>query len=83
MKNTWAEEGTDATFYAMGDYIIQNDMSDPANFAAAQKISGLGKLGGLLRCRMDLANGDWFSSIYFNNTRMYRALEFALALYHL
>jgi hypothetical protein len=68
-----AEKGTDVDFFAMSDFIIQQDMSDPANFAAAQKLIDLENWVDYYATEMHLANGDWFPSIYFNNTRLYKA----------
>jgi len=68
-----ADEGTDVDFLAMSDFLIQNDMNDPVNFAAAKRWIDWENWVDYFAAEMYLANGDWFSSIYFNNTRMYRA----------
>jgi hypothetical protein len=68
-----ADEGTDVDFLAMSDFIIQHDMNDPANFARAKNWVDWENWVDYFAAEMYLANGDWFSSIYFNNTRMYRA----------
>jgi hypothetical protein len=67
------DEGTGDAFFAMSDYIIQHDMSDPANFAAAQKLVDWENWVDYFAAEMYLANGDWFPSVYFNNIRSYRA----------
>ena len=67
------EKGTDEDFFAMSDFIIGHDMNDPANFAAAQKLVDLENWVDYYAAEMHLANGDWFSSMYFNNTRLYKA----------
>ncbi len=67
------DEGTDAAFFAMSDYIIQNDMTDPAHYAAAQKLVDWENWVDYFATEMYIANGDWFSSMYFNNLRIYRA----------
>ncbi len=68
-----ADEGTDVDFLAMSDFLIQNDMNDPANFAKAKRWVDWENWVDYFAAEMYLANGDWFSSVYFNNTRMYRA----------
>jgi len=68
-----AEKGTDVDFFAMSDFIIQHDMSDPTNFADAQKMVDLENWVDYYAVEMHLANGDWFPSVYFNNTRLYKA----------
>ncbi len=67
------DEGTGDDFYSMSDFIIQNDMADPTQFAAAQKRIDWENWVDYFTAEMYLGNGDWFSSIYFNNTRLYRA----------
>lgn len=67
------DEGTGDDFYSMSDFVIQNDMSDPAQFAAAQRRIDWENWVDYFAAEMYLGNGDWFSSMYFNNTRMYRA----------
>ncbi|HXR82453.1 MAG TPA: lamin tail domain-containing protein, partial [Saprospiraceae bacterium] len=67
------DEGTGDAFFAMSDFIIQHDMSDPANFAAAQKLVDWENWVDYFAAEMYLANGDWFPSVYFNNIRSYRA----------
>jgi len=70
-----AEEGSADAFFSMSDFIIQQDMTDPVNFAAAKKLVDLENWVDYFAAEMYLANGDWFSSIYFNNTRMYHAAD--------
>ena len=67
------DEGSGDDFFDMSDFIIQNDMSDPQLFAMAQRRIDWENWVDYFAAEMYLANGDWFSSIYFNNTRMYRA----------
>ncbi|MBK9106285.1 MAG: lamin tail domain-containing protein [Saprospiraceae bacterium] len=67
------EEGTGEDFYNMSDFIIQNDMTDPALFAEAQRRIDWENWVDYFAAEMYLGNGDWFSSMYFNNTRMYSA----------
>lgn len=67
------DEGTGDDFYSMSDFIIGNDMTDPVNFAAAKKRIDWENWVDYFAAEMYLGNGDWFSSMYFNNTRMYRA----------
>jgi len=67
------DEGTGDDFYSMSDFIIQNDMNDPAQFAVAQRRIDWENWVDYFAAEMYLGNGDWFSSMYFNNTRMYRA----------
>ncbi|HEX5113421.1 MAG TPA: CotH kinase family protein, partial [Saprospiraceae bacterium] len=68
-----ADEGTDVDFLAMSDFLIQNDMNDPANFNKAKRWVDWENWVDYFAAEMYLANGDWFPSVYFNNTRMYRA----------
>ncbi|MBK9983679.1 MAG: lamin tail domain-containing protein [Saprospiraceae bacterium] len=68
-----ADEGTDVDFFDMSDYIIQHDMNNPVYFAAAKKRVDWENWVDYFAAEMYLANGDWFSSMYFNNLRMYRA----------
>lgn len=67
------DEGSGDDFFDMSDFIIQNDMSDPQLFTMAQKRIDWENWVDYYAAEMYLANGDWFSSIYFNNTRLYRA----------
>ena len=67
------DEGTGDDFYDMSDYIIGTDMTDSTNFAIAQKRVDWENWVDYFAAEMYLGNGDWFSSMYFNNTRMYRA----------
>lgn len=66
------EEGSDTAFYTMSDFILNNDMSDPANFAEAQSLVDLENWVDYFASEIYTANVDWFSSIYFNNTRIFR-----------
>lgn len=68
-----AEEGTGEDFFNMSDFIIQNDMTDPALFAEAQRRIDWENWVDYFAAEMYLGNGDWFSSMYFNNTKMYSA----------
>lgn len=72
-EDYYAEDGSIDAFYDMSDFIIQNDMSDPLLFAEAQKRVDWENWVDYFAAEMYLANGDWFSSMYFNNTRMYQA----------
>ncbi|HZV71361.1 MAG TPA: lamin tail domain-containing protein [Saprospiraceae bacterium] len=67
------DEGTGDDFFSMSDFLIQHDMNDPDNFAEAKKRVDWENWVDYFAAEMYLANGDWFSSMYFNNTRMYRA----------
>lgn len=67
------DEGTDEAFFNMSDYIIQNDMSDSAHFAEAKRLVDWENMVDYFALEMYLGNGDWFSSMYFNNLRCYRA----------
>ena len=72
-EDYFVEDGSGDAFYDMADFIIQNDMSDPALFAQAQDLVDWKNWVDYFAAEMYLANGDWFSSMYFNNTRMYHA----------
>lgn len=67
------DEGSGDDFFDMSDFIIQNDMSDPDLYAQALKRIDWENWVDYFAAEMYLANGDWFSSTYFNNTRMYHA----------
>ncbi|MBK8567124.1 MAG: lamin tail domain-containing protein [Saprospiraceae bacterium] len=66
------EEGSDTAFYTMSNFILDNDMDDPANFAQAQSLIDLENWVDYFASEIYTANVDWFSSIYFNNTRIFR-----------
>ena len=72
-EDYYVEDGSGEAFYDMTDFIIQNDMSDPGIFAEAQKRIDWENWVDYFAAEMYLANGDWFSSMYFNNTRLYHA----------
>lgn len=67
-----AEEGADTAFFAMSDFILNNDMSDPANFAQAQSLVDLENWVDYFASEIYNANVDWYSSVYFNNLRIFR-----------
>ena len=67
------DEGSGDDFFDMSDFIIGNDMSDPDLYAQALKRIDWENWVDYFAAEMYLANGDWFSSMYFNNTRMYHA----------
>ncbi|MEP6645830.1 MAG: lamin tail domain-containing protein [Saprospiraceae bacterium] len=67
------DEGTDVEFFSMTDFILNHDMRDSVNFAAAQKRVDLENWVDYFADEIYIANGDWFSSMYFNNLRIYRA----------
>jgi hypothetical protein len=67
------EDGNGVDWYAMSDFLIGNDMNDPIHLAAAKNRIDWENWVDYFAMEMYLANGDWFSSMYFNNTRMYRA----------
>jgi hypothetical protein len=69
------DEGTGDDFFDMSDFIIQNDMSDSAQFAKAANRIDWENWVDYFAAEMYMGNGDWFSSMYFNNTRMYRATD--------
>lgn len=68
-----ADEGTADDFFDMSDYIINHDMSDSLEFAKVAERIDWENWVDYFAAEMYLGNGDWFSSMYFNNTRLYRA----------
>jgi hypothetical protein len=65
-----AEEGTTDGFFAMSDFIINNDMSDPTNFAQAETLIDKENWVDYFANEIYNNNQDWFPSFYFNNTRL-------------
>ncbi len=66
------EEGSDTAFYTMSDFILNNDMAAATNFAHVQSLVDLENWVDFFASEIYTANVDWFSSIYFNNTRIFR-----------
>lgn len=67
------EEGSDTSFYAMSDFIINNDMSDSASYATALQMIDMENWVDYFAAEAYVENIDWFSSYFFNNTRLFTA----------
>ncbi len=67
------DEGSDEAFFSMSDFLINTDLSDPGNYASALQLIDWENWTDYFATEIYIANGDWFSSMYFNNLRMYRS----------
>lgn len=70
-----AENGSTDNFFAMSDFIINNDMSVQANFVQALTMIDAENWVDYWADEVYNNNADWFPSYWFNNTRMASSLS--------
>lgn len=66
-----AEYGTIDDFYAMSDFISNNDMADAANFQQAAQLLDLDNFTDYFQTEIFVASTDWLQD-YFNNFRLFK-----------
>ncbi len=68
-----ATTGTDVEFFKMSDFIIQNSLAGTSNWLRADSLIDWRNWVDYFATEIYIENGDWFPSMYFNNTRLFRA----------
>jgi CotH kinase protein/Lamin Tail Domain/Chitobiase/beta-hexosaminidase C-terminal domain/Divergent InlB B-repeat domain len=68
-----ADDGTEADFFEMSDYVIESDMSVQQNFDVATTVINEKNWVDYFANEIYNDNQDWFPSSYFNNTRISNA----------
>ncbi len=71
LGNYLPEYGTIDDFFAMSDFIENNDMSDPANFEKASQLLDIQNFTDYFETEIYVASTDWLQD-YFNNLRLFK-----------
>lgn len=71
--NTYAEAGTMDNFNSMNNFLTNTDLSQQSNFDLASKEIDPENWADYWATQIFIANGDWYSSMYQNNTQCFRA----------
>jgi len=69
------EEGTDSSYLALTDFIINSNMSSPQNYAKVDETIDVNNWIDYFCNQIYVDNEDWFPSFYYNNTRMFTARD--------
>lgn len=65
--------GSKINFDIMRDYINNHDLSDSINFNHVKNMVDLENWSDYWATEIFLANGDWYSSVFYNNTECFKS----------
>lgn len=71
--NTYADAGNMDNFNALNDFLTTTDLSQQNNFNQAAQWLDPENWADYWATQVFIANGDWYSSMYQNNTQCFRA----------
>ncbi len=72
-KGTVAINGSKDNFDAMRDYINTHDLSDSIYFNQVNNMIDIENWADYWATEIFLANGDWYSSVFYNNTECFKS----------
>lgn len=72
-KATVAINGSKLNFDAMRDYLNTHDLSDTIYFNQVNNMIDLENWADYWATEIFLANGDWYSSVFYNNTECFKS----------